>query len=334
MPGTVGDLGEFGLIEAVIQRLPQGSSVLLGPGDDAAVITAADGRVVVSTDLLIENRHFRRDWSAAADIGHKAAAQSLADIAAMGAHPTAITVGFGAPPELPAGWVLELADGLREECAPLGVSVVGGDVVRSERVIVAMTALGDLRGGAAVTRSGARPGDVVAMCGQLGWSAAGFALLSRGLRGAPAVVDAHRRPRVPYAAGPVAAAAGATSMCDVSDGLLADLGHIADASAVHIDLDPRAFDIPEPLREAADVIGIDPMTWILTGGEDHALVATFPAMGALPPDWLRIGAVQERKRRHLKKNLGETEEKNNAVFVAGSVYSGMGGHDHFRDDSR
>ena len=230
MSEKLADLGEFGLIAAITARLPQASGVIVGPGDDAAVLATADGRVVVTTDLLVENRHFRRDWSSADDIGHKAAAQNLADVAAMGAVPTGLVVGLGAPADLPAAWALGFADGLREECEPLGVSVVGGDVVRSDVVVVAMTALGDLQGRAPVTRAGARPGDVVAVCGRLGWAEAGFRVLSRGFRSPRVLVEAHRRPVVPYRAGPQAAELGATAMCDVSDGLLADLGHVAQAS--------------------------------------------------------------------------------------------------------
>ena len=225
--------------------------MIVGPGDDAAVLATADGRVVVTTDLLVENRHFRRDWSSADDIGHKAAAQNLADVAAMGAVPTGLVVGLGAPADLPAagaGLCRRPAGGVRA----LGVSVVGGDVVRSDVVVVAMTALGDLQGRAPVTRAGARPGDVVAVCGRLGWAEAGFRVLSRGFRSPRVLVEAHRRPVVPYRAGPQAAELGATAMCDVSDGLLADLGHVAQASGVAVDIDsgastcPRRSGMPQP----------------------------------------------------------------------------------------
>ena len=231
-PDSIGAIGEFGLIEAIRSRFTQARGVLLESGDDAAVVAAADGRVVVTTDVLVEGRHFRRDWSSAADVGHKAAAQSLADIAAMGARPTAIVVGLAAPPELPLAWAVGLADGLQEECAAVKASVVGGDVVRSDQVVVSVTALGDLAGVDPVTRSGARPGDVLAVCGRLGWAAAGMAVLQRGFRSPRVLVDAHRRPQPPYAQGVKAAAAGAHAMCDVSDGLVADLGHIASASEV------------------------------------------------------------------------------------------------------
>ncbi|TDD65964.1 thiamine-phosphate kinase, partial [Jiangella aurantiaca] len=158
MPDSVGDLGEFGLIGAVTARLPQGPDVLLGPGDDSAVVAAPDGRVVVTTDLLIENRHFRRDWSDPVDVGHKAAAQNLSDIEAMGARPTSLVVGLGVPADLPASWAVSLASGLGEEAALVGASVVGGDVVRSPLVVVSVTALGTLSGAEPVTRAGARPG--------------------------------------------------------------------------------------------------------------------------------------------------------------------------------
>lgn len=315
MSEKVADLGEFGLIAAITARLPQASGVIVGPGDDAAVLATVDGRVVVTTDLLVENRHFRRDWSSADDIGHKAAAQNLADVAAMGAVPTGLVVGLGAPADLPAAWALGFADGLREECEPLGVSVVGGDVVRSDVVVVAMTALGDLQGRAPVTRAGARPGDVVAVCGRLGWAEAGFRVLSRGFRSPRVLVEAHRRPVVPYHAGPQAAELGATAMCDVSDGLLGDLGHVAQASGVAVDIVSGAFDVPAPIRDAAAAIGAEPLDWILTGGDDNALVATFPAEVPLPEPWRVVGRV----------SAGE------GVTVDGEPYEGDPGHAHFRD---
>jgi thiamine-monophosphate kinase len=315
MSEKLADLGEFGLIAAITARLPQGSGVIVGPGDDAAVLAAADGRVVVTTDLLVENRHFRRDWSSADDIGHKAAAQNLADVAAMGAVPTGLVVGLGAPADLPTAWALGFADGLREECDPMGVSVVGGDVVRSDVVVVAMTALGDLRGRAPVTRAGARPGNVVAVCGRLGWAEAGFRVLSRGFRSPRVLVEAHRRPAVPYRAGPQAAELGATAMCDVSDGLLADVGHVAQASGVALDIDSGAFDVPAPIRDAAAAIGAKPLDWILTGGDDNALAATFPAGVPLPEPWRVVGRV----------SAGE------GVTVDGEPYEGDPGHAHFRD---
>ncbi|WP_256090291.1 AIR synthase related protein, partial [Actinacidiphila rubida] len=153
MKGTVGELGEFGLIRELTSRLTSTPAVKIGPGDDAAVVAAPDRRVVATTDILLENRHFRRDWSTAYDVGRKSAAQNLADVAAMGAVPTAVLVALVVPADLPATWPLELMDGIRDECQVAGAAVVGGDVVRGDTITVAITALGDLRSRAAVTRS-------------------------------------------------------------------------------------------------------------------------------------------------------------------------------------
>jgi thiamine-monophosphate kinase len=291
---------------------------LLGPGDDAAVVSAPDGRVVATTDLLVDGRHFRRDWSTPYDIGRKAAAQNLADVVAMGAVPTSLLVGLAAPPDLAAFWTERFADGLRDECDLVEAGVVGGDVVRSETLLIAVTALGDLEGRPPVTRAGARAGDVVAFAGRLGWAAAGLATLSRGFRSPRVVVDAHRRPQPPYQAGPDAAKAGATSMVDISDGLVADLGHVARASAVHVDLRSGAFEIPDALSQVASALAVDPLTWVLRGGDDHALVATFAADAELPAGWHVIGSVVEP----------DEPDEGGSVTVDGNAYA-AGGFDHF-----
>jgi thiamine-monophosphate kinase len=281
------------------------------------VITAPDRRVVASTDVLVDGRHFRRDWSSAEDIGHRAAAANLADIVAMGAVPTALLVALCTPPDLAAAWAEELADGLGAESAAAGAAVVGGDLSASPTLTIAVTALGDLQGRAPVTRSGARPGDVVAVAGRLGFAAAGYTVLCRGFRTPKVLVDAFRRPEVPYAAGPEAAVLGATAMIDVSDGLLADLGHVAAASEVAIDLRKDAFPLPGQMRDAAAALGVDPYTWLLAGGDDHALAATFPAGTELPEHWLVVGQVQESPVPD--------------VTVDGRQFGdGPGGWDHFR----
>ena len=292
MAGTVGDLGEMALVEAITARLGSGASVLLGPGDDAAVVSAEDGRVVATTDVLVEGRHFRRDWSSAHDIGSRAAAANLADVAAMGAVPTALLVGLAVPADREVDWVLELADGLSAEAATAGAAVAGGDVVRSDTVVVSVTALGSLQGRAPVTRSGARPGDLVAVAGRLGWAAAGLAVLSRGFRSPRTLVEAHRRPAPPYAEGPRAAALGASAMIDVSDGLVADLGHVARASGVAVSLRSDAFHVPQEFQDTARALSADPLHWLLGGGDDHALAACFPADVDLPMAWSVVGRVE------------------------------------------
>ncbi|WP_051096402.1 thiamine-phosphate kinase [Streptomyces sulphureus] len=318
-PGTVGELGEFGLIRELTSRLTSTPAVRVGPGDDAAVVAAPDRRVVATTDILLEGRHFRRDWSTAYDVGRKAAAQNLSDIAAMGASPTALLLGLVVPAELPANWPTELMDGIRDEAAVASAAVVGGDTARGETITVSITALGDLRNREPVTRSGALPGDTVAVTGWLGWSAAGHAVLSRGFRSPRAFVEAHRRPEPPYHAGPAAAELGATAMIDVSDGLVADLGHIARASRVRIDVKSSELDIPAQMHDIGQAVGVDPLQWVLTGGEDHAIVATFPGGRKLPARWRRIGEVLAPAVRPQ-------------VTVDGAAWARAGGWDHFGDE--
>ncbi len=306
---TLAELGEFGLIRALSAWLPPGRGTLVGIGDDAAVLAVPDGRVVATTDFLLEGRHFRLDWSAAADVGHKAAARSLADLAAMGAEPSALLVALAAPAELPVDWARELARGLADECVRAGAGVIGGDTARADHVLLAVTGLGDLAGRAPVLRSGAAAGDLVAVAGPLGHAAAGLALLTAGVRVGP-LVRAHLRPAPPYDAGPQAADLGATAMIDVSDGLLADLGHVADASGVRIDLDSGALRPAGDLITAARAVAgsrlhsartglvtrpadATALQWVLTGGEDHCLAATFPPGTRLPPRWRVIGVVAE-----------------------------------------
>ncbi|HEX8631392.1 MAG TPA: thiamine-phosphate kinase [Catenuloplanes sp.] len=311
---TVAKTGEFGLIARITARLGTGPSCLLGPGDDAAVVAASDGRVVASTDVLVEGRHFRRDWSTGVEVGHRAAAANLADIVAMGAAPTALLVALCMPPDLDVRWAEDLADGLAAEAAQVNASVVGGDMSASPTLTIAVTALGDLHGQQPVVRSAARPGDVVALAGRLGYAAAGYTVLSRGFRTPKLLVEAYRRPEVPYAAGPTAGRLGATAMIDVSDGLLSDLGHIATASRVAIDLRRDAFDVPAQMRDAASALGVDPYSWVLGGGDDHALAATFPPGVSLPEPWQLIGTVTQ----------------GSGVTVDGKAWLGRPGWDHFR----
>ncbi|WP_372734329.1 thiamine-phosphate kinase [Nocardioides sp.] len=309
---TLADAGEFGLITELTALFPQGEHVLVGPGDDAAVLRVRNGHVVVSTDLMVEGRHFRRDWAEAADIGHRAAAQNLSDINAMGGRAHSLTVGLAAPADTSAAWALEFAKGFAAECDLVGACVVGGDLTSADEVVIAVTVLGSCAS-PPVLRSGAAAGEVLAIAGRQGWAAGGLAVLGRGFRSPRVLVEAYRRPEPPYDAGAAAAAAGASAMIDISDGLLADAGHLAAASGVALDVRTADLEIPEPLEAVAAATGADPVSFVLGGGDDHALLATFPAQAALPEGWRVIGAV----------SAGE------GVTVDGVAYEGETGWRHF-----
>lgn len=289
--GTVGELGEFKLIAAIQERLGKTNpaKVSVGVGDDSAVVSALGNKAVACIDVLSQGVHFRLDWSSANDIGRKAAAANLADIFAMGANPTALLVGLALPESTEVAWVLELADGLASEAAKVDVQVVGGDIVRSDTITVSVTALGELDGANPVLRSGAKPGDTIAVAGKLGYSAAGFLMLSRGFRSPRNLVNAHRAPEPAYELAKLAK--HATSMIDVSDGLLADGLHIATASGVQLHIDSSALTIGEELSAAASAFNGNALEWVLNGGEDHAFLATFKTALDVPSGWEIIGTV-------------------------------------------
>lgn len=316
MSRTLSELGEFGLIARLAAQTSVNKHVKLGIGDDAAVVAVPDGRVVICTDVLVEGQHFRRDWATAIEIGRRSAAASMADIAAMGATPTAIVVGLTAPGELPAQWAIEFHAGLQEEAAATGAAVVGGDVTEGEQIMIAVTAIGDLAGRDPVTRAGAQQGDVLAVAGRLGAAAAGLAILQRGFRAPRVLVDAYRVPEPPYRLGPAAAKAHATAMIDVSDGLIADARHIAVASGVDLTINMDDLEIPEAMQEIAAGYTLDPREWILTGGDDHALLATFPTR-KIPKGFRIIGEV-----------LSPSDAP--GVRVNGTAITTVGGHEHFR----
>ncbi|NLU81565.1 thiamine-phosphate kinase [Rhodococcus sp. HNM0569] len=325
------DVGEFGVIARSVHGRTQPATTLVGPGDDAALVAAADGRVLVSTDMLVEGRHFRLDWSSPYEIGAKAVAQNAADIAAMGGCPTAFVVALGCPPSTPAHVLDDLSHGIGSAAEQLGAGVVGGDLVAADALVVSVTALGSLDDRTPVTLSGARPGDVVAVAGPVGASAAGLALLVAGHADRyPALAAAHRVPQPPYDAALAAADAGATSMTDVSDGLVADLGHIATASGVVVDLDRAAIPVDRELRDAADLLAVDVGEWVLGGGEDHAFAATFGPATALPPGWRRVGTVTSSDGRPDAAAGDGARAAAGLVRVDGHPWAGDRGWQAFR----
>src|SRR6478609_4200336 len=288
-------LDEDELLARILPLFPTGDDLLVPPGDDAAVLVSS-GRVIATTDTVVLGRDWLDAWSSGADIGHKVVAQNLADVAAMGGRPTGVLVTLVADPELSLEWVLDHVRGLAEACTAAGVAVLGGDPV---------------------LRSGARAGDVLAVRGSLGLADAGLRLLKAdAVDRLPDAVEHQRRPQPPLAAGPEAAAAGATAMLDLSDGLLRDGGRIARASRVVIDLDPQA--LAADVDALSEALGAEPaLDCVLAGGEEHSLLATFPR-GSLPVGWRAIGSVR-----------APGADEGGGILVGGRVVTHTG-WDHFR----
>ncbi|WP_230671287.1 thiamine-phosphate kinase [Rathayibacter sp. Leaf248] len=310
---SLAELSEREVLTRVLARLSAGSAgaeTLVGPGDDCAVVRAPDGRFVVTTDMMVHGPDFRLAWSTPFDLGWKAAASNLSDVAAMGARPTALVVAIAAPQELGVDVLEGIADGLAAGCAAMapGCGVVGGDLSASATLTLSITAFGSLDDRAPVLRSGARPGDVLAVAGNLGAAGLGLRLLferaqedgvpssrlaARLRERLPAVLDAQLRPTSPIAAG-IAAGGSATAMMDVSDGVVLDARRMARASGVVLDLDPAAVDAHA--AALTDVDGIDASlarSLVLGGGEDHAMLACFPEGVALPVGFTVLGRVRE-----------------------------------------
>ncbi|MFL4474833.1 thiamine-phosphate kinase [Paeniglutamicibacter sp. MACA_103] len=330
---TVGNLGESGLLARILPRL-QGASALLGPGDDAALIAAPGGKFVITVDTLVENQDFRLRWpsgfeSSGFDVGWKSAAQNLSDVNAMGAVATSAVISLTLPHATPVSWVEDLAEGFSAAVRELGATscaIGGGDLGRGSEVSITAAVTGNLATDHPVLRSGAKPGDVVAVCGSLGVAAAGLALLDVPIshlewsKDEQALVVGQRRPAPPLAAGPAAAGAGATAMMDLSDGLLKDGRRMATASGVVIDFDSRTLKVDaQRLCSAAARLRTDPMEWVLGGGEDHGLLTTFPGALELPEGFRAVGVVKEPVRGGLASG----------VLLDGKLPESAQGFDHF-----
>lgn len=345
---TVAELSESQLLERIFPRLTAvepaisestGASepeayLLLGPGDDAAIVAAPDGRTVVSIDTQVVDQDFRLEWNngyrtTGYDVGWKAAAQNLSDINAMGARATSLVVSLTMPPETPVSWVEDFADGLMAGIRGLGAeacAVAGGDLGRGRELAVSVAILGTLDGGEAVLRSGARPGDTLALAGTVGRAAAGLALLESDIpvgdltAGQRSLMDTQCKPQPPLAAGPLAREAGATAMMDISDGLVRDGNRLAAASHAMLNLDAAALkELAVALLPASELLGADPLSWVLGGGEDHGLLATFPQEVQLPPGFTAIGSVE-----------APAPTESTGVTIAGRPADAVG-WDHFAD---
>ncbi len=283
-------LDEFELIAAIRERIasagadePSGTLVL-GSGDDAA-ITVREGATATSVDALVEGVHFRIPPFAAADVGHKALAVALSDLAAMGASPGEAYVQLGVPPDRDQEELLELAGGLARVAAAYGVAVAGGDVTRAPALLVAVTVVGGADAPELlVRRRGARPGDLVAVTGELGGAGAGLLLLEHEELGESVrddVAAALRRrqlaPEPRLDAGIALAGSGATAMIDISDGLGADAGHLASAGEVGLELELDRLPVQAGVAEVAAAAGRDPLELASAAGEDYELLVALPA---------------------------------------------------------
>lgn len=273
---TLGEAGERAIIAAITAAAPSGMN-----GDDAAVLAppAPNSRTVATTDVLVADRHFRLDWSTPEQVGEKAIVQNFADVEAMGARPVAALFGLAAPASLPIDVAAGIARGINRRAGRYNAELVGGDITESDCLVVSVTALGILGGSQhPLTLDRARPGQHLVASGRIGYSAAGLALLQRhGLdypRCFDALVQAHLVPELIPGRGVVARATGATSMTDNSDGLIQDLRHLAERSGVSIDVHSKDIAPDELVLEAGKHLGVDPWEWVLSGGEDHTLLAT------------------------------------------------------------
>ena len=301
-------MGEFELLARVRERLPAaGPRVRVGIGDDAAV-TVPGGATATSVDALVEGVHFRRDQGSLAQIGRKALAAALSDLAAMGAEPGEAYVVLGVPPDLDEDGCVELLDGVAELAAAAGTTLAGGDVTRAPALTVAITAVGHAPGPELlVTRAGARPGDALVLSGEIGGAAAGLLALERPETAAGLAAETAERlrarqlePRPRLDAGRALARAGATAMIDLSDGLGGDARHLAEESGVGIRIDAGALPLAAGVAAVAAAAGRDPLQLAVSGGEDYELLAALPtgrleeataAVAAAKATLARVGEV-------------------------------------------
>lgn len=362
---AISDYGEKAIIEAVSQ-CPSCETTILGPGDDAAVVSANDEKAVVSTDILIEGNHFNLDWVEPFDVGRRAIAQNAADIVAMGARPTGFVVAVAAPADCPVNTLKEVARGTVEEAAKVGADIVGGDYSQAPQLVICVTALGEMEPGTStiLRQDGAQPGDVITVSGNLGWSRAGYEICSGKFGNSEAFManelvqracELYACPEPPYQDGVLALASGATSMTDVSDGLMLNLFHIMSKSAARQDRtcpnsvrryqgSPKAgmvqahldkkrilaaasddiFSLAELCAQHTDNETAEELllSWIYDGGEDHALLGTFPC-SAKPPASFKV----------LGKIVASAPESPGFIMVDQELVEDYGGWESFNDDS-
>ncbi|MEW6059353.1 MAG: thiamine-phosphate kinase [Actinomycetota bacterium] len=298
------ELSEDELI-AAIRKVLSGESpgVIVGLGDDAAVVEAGTGSQVLTTDMLVEGVHFERSLVSARDLGAKSITVNVSDIAAMAASPRYALVSLGLPSDVGAAWVIELFGGMRAACVEYALSLVGGDTNLAEGVVISVTVVGEVAPGHQVTRAGARPGDMIVVTGSLGAAAGGLALsrahptkASRAV-GTPwsrELLAALARPVARVGEGQTLGQAGATAMIDLSDGLAKDLSRLCLESGVGARVELPRVPVSPALRPAGELLGFDPLELAISGGEDYELLATIDVTHL------------ERARRELDERFGVT----------------------------
>ena len=256
------------------------SDVLVGIGDDAAVVSRPVTSVVVTTDMAVEEVHFKVNWSSAQEIGRKVAAANLADIYAMGGKPKYLTVAMAATGNEELEWMLDVARGIAHEAHIAGAQVIGGDLSKSEKIVISITAIGECA--KPILRSGAQAGDSIYISNLPGWSAAGLIALTKDIRGGAIdfAISEHRAPSVDYD-NAEQIAINANSLCDISDSLLIQSEQMAEASGVQFEIDADLIakhpDFAE-LSQIAELLNVSVFDLILSGGEDHVFLATGPAL--------------------------------------------------------
>jgi thiamine-monophosphate kinase len=319
------ELSEDELVDA-IRKVLSGESpgVIVGLGDDAAVVEAGSGSQVLTTDMLVEGVHFDRGLLSARDLGAKSIVVNVSDVAAMAASPRYALVSLGIPSYVDAAWVIELYGGMREACAEYALALVGGDTNRAENVVVSVTVVGEVAPGHEVTRAGARPGDLIVVTGSLGGAAGGLALsrahptkVSRALGTAwgRELLNALARPVARVGEGQTLAQAGATAMIDLSDGLAKDLSRLCAESRVGAKVELGRVPVSQALLPAAELLGFDALDVAMSGGEDYELLATI--------DLTHL----ERARQELDGRFGVTLTDVGVITDEGLVAVDRQGHE-------
>jgi len=309
------------LLEVIRRLLAEDApGVMLGLGDDAALVEMGSHLGILTADMMVEGVHFDRGTVSASDLGYKALAVNVSDVAAMGGSPRYGLVSLGLPEDIEASWVVELYGGLRDAAGEYAMAVVGGDTSRAERLVVSVAVTGEVARGGAVTRSGARPGDRVVVTGALGASAGGLKLLQAPPHDVVQTVssdwgrtllNSHLRPAARVGEGQTLAQSGATAMMDVSDGLAKDLGRLCEASEVRAAVVLDDVPVALSLKELADVLpDVEPLALALEGGEDYELLAT------LPPTAVRRAASKLAERFGTQlTDIGEIREGRGLVAI-------------------